>query len=194
MSCCLPGRSIQRLCCCRLMTRRCPPAGPVQALQPCHADIVKLRNLVGDKLGLCKQDTVVHTKEALWRLGQFIETGLDPGWKLLLGHTWAEKLWWAIKVGDLLLLTVYNNFVTNCTLWFPFSTNMLCVHLHVSLLNNAVSLPLLHPTSLIVVTGADGPQDGGAAAAAAVPHHEAAGLQEPQGAAWPPVSTAGRQR
>jgi hypothetical protein len=64
-----------------------PPTGAVQAMHVCHEDIVKLRSLVGGKLGISKQDTVVHSKEALWRLGQAIESGLEPVWASIMGDT-----------------------------------------------------------------------------------------------------------
>jgi hypothetical protein len=70
-------------------------AGVVEALRGSHADILTLRHLVGGKLGLSKQATVVHSKEALWRLGQAIETGQDTEWSWLLGGV---KLWGGVKV------------------------------------------------------------------------------------------------
>jgi hypothetical protein len=61
---------------------------------PERDDTIKLRHLVAGSLGLSKQETLVRTKEALWRLGRAIETGLEPVW------SWAvrpEGLWSGVK-------------------------------------------------------------------------------------------------
>jgi hypothetical protein len=63
------------------------------------ADIIKLRHLVAGSLGLSKQETLRHSKEVLWRLGQAIETrGFleTPTNRRLLEDT---LLWWAVQVG-----------------------------------------------------------------------------------------------
>jgi hypothetical protein len=49
----------------------------------CLEGIIKLRHLVAGSLGLSKQETLLHSKEALWRLGQAIESGQDSIWRNL---------------------------------------------------------------------------------------------------------------
>jgi hypothetical protein len=70
------------------------PAGALEALRGHSASLLTLRSLVGGKLGISKQDTLVHSKEALWRLGQAIETEVDIVWKVLLED---EMLWRGVK-------------------------------------------------------------------------------------------------
>jgi hypothetical protein len=69
-------------------------AGVLEALQGSRADLLKLRGLVAGSLGLSKQDTVVHSKAALWRLGQAIESGMDSKWSGLLKDV---QLWRGVQ-------------------------------------------------------------------------------------------------
>jgi hypothetical protein len=49
-------------------------SGALEALQGSWESVRKLRHLVGcGQLGLSKQETMAHSKEALWRLGQAIK-------------------------------------------------------------------------------------------------------------------------